>query len=64
MAASGHTAWDAAGDYAITRRKGETMTIPIPHDDRQLLDAPNYVYRSNKPFPGPQTGPRVLRDRG
>jgi len=47
MAASGHTARAPADDYANHRDgKGETMTIPIPNDVRQLLDAPNYVHLS------------------
>ena len=47
MAASGHIARAAAADHPNhPRGKGETMTIPIPHDVRQLLDAPNYVHLS------------------
>jgi hypothetical protein len=46
MAASGHTARAAAADHPITPTEGGTMTIPIPHDVRQLFDAPNYVHLS------------------
>jgi hypothetical protein len=72
MAASGRAARDVAGDYPITRTEGrEMMTIPIPHDVRQLLDAPNYVHLPAVRADGSArlggvggAGPRVRRDRG